>query len=597
MTMRLSYSVLNTGKLNRNRLYEPVPAFFLTLLCIALVIPYTFCQTPQYVNSFPIMVDSSRKPSLMNSSTPLVTDLDGNNLKEIVFFVHDFWGLVTPFGRLHAIDYHGNELPGFPRGYDEAIISMASGDVNGDGKIDLVLRFTNTIDAIDITGSHLPGFPIQYMASGYDIDNPIAIYDLNSDGRLEIIVNKENEICVFESNGIIKNGWPRKTFGYCRAGFTVGNLDNVGDAEIIAPTMKRYTSGYVDSSAIRVFRSNGENYSSNWPMYSDSNYFSWGSRVSLSLNRTHSDSSYIVIATQRRNEGAFSLNRQSKYDLNGNLLARGFSYVMNAAGSLSIGDFDRNGKVEFANGNQGHPTDLIAFNNSMLRIPGYWPQEGVGQYEAIPCIGKLTYFNRLNIIDNTWFANEGKGHIYSYESDGNELSWSPLRPVGLVQAMSLADINNDGSTEIIAVSSRTGYESFLHVWSIDGKPFSIENFPWPMTSHDRYRTNQHGFIPPDEPVGIQPISNVVPEKFELHQNFPNPFNPTTTIRFDVRTAGNVSLKVFDVLGREVAVLADEFLRAGSYERVFESADLSSGVYFYTLMAGEFEKTLRMVVLR
>ena len=118
-----------------------------------------------------------------------------------------------------------------------------------------------------------------------------------------------------------------------------------------------------------------------------------------------------------------------------------------------------------------------------------------------------------------------------------------------------------------------------------------------LQSHDLYRTNQCGLIPPDEPVGIQPISNVVPEKFELHQNFPNPFNPSTTIRFDINTSGNVSLKVHDVLGREVAVLVDEYLRAGSYERVFESADLSSGVYFYTLMAGEFEKTLRMVVVR
>ena len=117
-----------------------------------------------------------------------------------------------------------------------------------------------------------------------------------------------------------------------------------------------------------------------------------------------------------------------------------------------------------------------------------------------------------------------------------------------------------------------------------------------LQSHDLYRTNQCGLIPPDEPVGIQPISNVVPEKFELHQNFPNPFNPSTTIRFDINTSGNVSLKVHDVLGREVAVLVDEYLRAGSYERVFESADLSSGVYFYTLRAREFEKTLRMVVV-
>ncbi len=100
-------------------------------------------------------------------------------------------------------------------------------------------------------------------------------------------------------------------------------------------------------------------------------------------------------------------------------------------------------------------------------------------------------------------------------------------------------------------------------------------------------------------------TNSNPLDFSLSQNFPNPFNPTTTIRFDVSVSGNVSLKVYDVLGREVAVLANEYLRAGSYERVFEAGNLSSGVYFYTLRlrsgqaprAGEFAKTLRMVVVR
>ena len=73
-----------------------------------------------------------------------------------------------------------------------------------------------------------------------------------------------------------------------------------------------------------------------------------------------------------------------------------------------------------------------------------------------------------------------------------------------------------------------------------------------------------------------------PTEFALLQNFPNPFNPTTTIRFDVRTSGNVLLKVFDVLGREVALLMDENLRAGSYERVFDGSDFPSGVYVYSL---------------
>ena len=579
------------------RCFVPAPFLLCFLLMSFNLVTNAGSQTPHYVEGFPIMIDSSRDHTLMNSSTPLITDLNNDGKKDIVFFLLDYWGQFAPFCRIHAVSHDGTELPGFPRGYDEIVIHLASGDVNNDGKMDLVMRFTNTIDAIDITGNHLPGFPISYPPNEVLTLNPISLFDLDNDGLLEIIACKQGEICVFNSDGTIRQGWPRHIAGYCRSGFAVGNIDNTGDAEILAPTMKRYTTGYVDSSAIRIYRSNGENFSSDWPIYSDSIYYNWGSMVSIQINKNNPDSTYIMMATKRREAGAFTMNRENKYDIHGNLIARGYSYVMNGAGTLSIGDLDRDGIVEFANGNQGNPTDLIAFSNSMIRIPGYWPQEGVGEHDAIPCIGKLTYFNRLNIIDNTWHASSGVGYVWAYESDGNELAWSPFRPIGLVNAVSLADLNNDGSAEIIFLSSVTSYESYLHVLELSGIPFNIENFPWPMTSHDRYRTNQYGFIPPDEPVGIQPMSTVVPEKFELHQNFPNPFNPTTTIRFDVSVSGNVSLKVYDVLGREVAVLADEYLRAGSYERVFEASNLSSGVYFYTLRADEFEKTLRMVVVR
>ncbi len=542
----------------------------------------------------------------MNSSIPLITDLNNDGKNDIVFFVLDYFGQAAPFSRIHAVTNEGIELPGFPSGYDEIIIFLASGDVNNDGKMDLVMRLTNTIDAIDITGNHLPGFPIFYSDGDAGMHKPISLYDLDNDELLEIIACKYGEICVFNSDASIRQGWPRFFAGYCRSGFAVGNIDNSGDAEILAPTLKWYTTGFVDSSAVRIYKSNGDNFSNDWPVFSDSTYINWGSMVSLQVNKNNPDSTYIIMVTKRREQAAFTLNRENKYNIYGDLIARGFSYVMNGAGTLSIGDLDRDGIVEFANGNQGNPTDLIAFSNSMVEIPGYWPQEGEGEAYAIPCIGKLTYFNRLNIVDNTWFQQvTGFGYVWAYESDGNELAWSPFRPVGLVYAVSLADLNNDGSAEIVFLSSHTSYETYLHVLELNGIPFNIENFPWPMTSHDRYRTNQYGFIPPDEPVGIQPVSNVVPEKFELHQNFSNPFNPSTTIRFDVRSSSNVSLKVYDVLGREVAVLADEYLRAGSYERVFDASDLSSGVYFYTLRvtgsAGSahsyFQQTLRMVVVK
>jgi photosystem II stability/assembly factor-like uncharacterized protein len=95
-----------------------------------------------------------------------------------------------------------------------------------------------------------------------------------------------------------------------------------------------------------------------------------------------------------------------------------------------------------------------------------------------------------------------------------------------------------------------------------------------------------------------------PMIFALEQNYPNPFNPTTTIRFSVESAsgttgepGRVTLKVYDVLGREVATLVNEHLQQGSYEVTFSADGLPSGVYLYRLKAGEFTQTRRMLLLR
>ncbi len=92
-------------------------------------------------------------------------------------------------------------------------------------------------------------------------------------------------------------------------------------------------------------------------------------------------------------------------------------------------------------------------------------------------------------------------------------------------------------------------------------------------------------------------SNSFPEQFRLWQNYPNPFNPATTIRFSLPQAGHVTLKVFDVLGREVATLVDEKLAAGEHAVVFEASGLSSGVYFYRLTAGRFTQVRKAVFMK
>ncbi|HVN49493.1 MAG TPA: T9SS type A sorting domain-containing protein [Bacteroidota bacterium] len=91
--------------------------------------------------------------------------------------------------------------------------------------------------------------------------------------------------------------------------------------------------------------------------------------------------------------------------------------------------------------------------------------------------------------------------------------------------------------------------------------------------------------------------NTLPEKFLLLQNYPNPFNPTTTIRYQLPAASNVSLKVYDILGREVAFLVNEKQNAGAHQVSFNANKLSSGAYFYKIQAGTYISVKKMVLLK
>jgi len=88
-----------------------------------------------------------------------------------------------------------------------------------------------------------------------------------------------------------------------------------------------------------------------------------------------------------------------------------------------------------------------------------------------------------------------------------------------------------------------------------------------------------------------------PNEYSLMQNYPNPFNPITTIQFQLPSAGNVTLKVFDVLGSEVSTLVNEYREAGSYDVEFNASSLSSGVYYYQLISGSFIQTHKMMLLK
>jgi hypothetical protein len=92
-------------------------------------------------------------------------------------------------------------------------------------------------------------------------------------------------------------------------------------------------------------------------------------------------------------------------------------------------------------------------------------------------------------------------------------------------------------------------------------------------------------------------SKNLPTEFELSQNYPNPFNPSTTIQYSLPASGSVTLKVYNIVGQEVATLVDNYQTAGSYQAQFDASRLSTGVYFYTLKAGNFSQVKKMMLLK
>jgi hypothetical protein len=140
---------------------------------------------------------------------------------------------------------------------------------------------------------------------------------------------------------------------------------------------------------------------------------------------------------------------------------------------------------------------------------------------------------------------------------------------------------NDTQEVVIAIIAVCGSDNLQSIIELRKTAKTVQYF------YDNYilETVNINYLPP------------LPEYYYLGQNYPNPFNPTTQINYELPVSGLVTLKVFDILGREISILVNEEKSAGTYQVNFSSNGLSSGIYFYTLTSHNYSKTKKMVLLR
>jgi len=131
------------------------------------------------------------------------------------------------------------------------------------------------------------------------------------------------------------------------------------------------------------------------------------------------------------------------------------------------------------------------------------------------------------------------------------------------------------------------------IWEFSHTFNSAGNFPYYCEPH--LSMGMTGTIIVQNPVSVE--DEFVVDQFKLEQNYPNPFNPSTRISYSVPATTVVNLKVFDIIGNEVATLVNKEQPAGYYQVDFDASNLSGGVYFYQLATNEFVNTKKMILIK
>jgi len=148
----------------------------------------------------------------------------------------------------------------------------------------------------------------------------------------------------------------------------------------------------------------------------------------------------------------------------------------------------------------------------------------------------------------------------------------------------------NGSWTKIANVSGNGTSAISHSYSYTDRNLASGNYSYRLKQIDFNGNFEYFNLNNEVIVGV-------PSNFSLSQNYPNPFNPSTKINFDLPVDGNVSLKIFDMSGKEVMTLVNEARTAGYYSVSFNGASLSSGIYFYTIQSGSFVSTKKMTLIK
>ncbi len=185
-------------------------------------------------------------------------------------------------------------------------------------------------------------------------------------------------------------------------------------------------------------------------------------------------------------------------------------------------------------------------------------------------------------------------------------NWVVVDPTGNVYVTGIVGDGTGNPENIVTIGyNSAGVQQWLQTYNGPGNEFDSGNALWVDGQGNVYVTGGSDnaentdfiTIKYSSTIGLQNITELIPKEYSLEQNYPNPFNPVTKLRFRIPAGSFVRIAVFDILGKNVDVLVNEELKAGSYEADWNASQFPSGVYFYTLSAGTYTETKKMILIK